>query len=350
MSEYSAKPRVAVVQAAPVWLDLDGTIDKTVALIEEAGRGGANLIAFPECWVPGYPEFLYTETNTIWPGMYLKRYYENSLELDSSQMRRVQRAAQESGVAVVLGLSERSGGSLYISQAVIGADGTLQGLRRKFRPTHAERTLFGEGDGSDFRTFDLGIGRVGALSCWEHLQPLIKYTMNALGEQIHVASWPAVTKPYHYPFSGAAFETINNMYAMENQCFVLCSTLIFDEAARDNIADTDAKRDIVFPGGGVSRIYGPSGIELATPLAPDQEGLLYADLDLSDIIAAKNTIDQVGHYSRPGIFSLNVNQASPRPVTFTNTDQLSHGRQFPWPLEDEETLLNLDARFAEGQR
>ncbi|MFF2840540.1 carbon-nitrogen hydrolase family protein [Paenarthrobacter sp. NPDC057981] len=335
MVSYFTKTRVAVVQAAPIWLDADATVDKTIRLMGEAGREGAKLIGFPESWIPGYPHFLWTETNSEWPSRFVKRYYENSLEISSPQIRRIQQAAMDHEVSVVLGLSERNAGSLYISQVVIDETGRIQGLRRKFKPTHAERGLFGEGDGSDILTFDLpGVGRVGALSCWEHMQPLLKYTMNGLGEQIHVASWPAVTQPYYQPFTAEAYETINRMYAMENQCFVLCSTAIFDHAGSTLMADTDAKRQLAHLHGGTSRIYGPDGTELATPLAPSEEGVLYADIDLSDILTAKNVIDQVGHYSRPSIFRLHVDKSSPKSFEFSGTQGPRDSLDLPVQLGD----------------
>ena len=316
MLDYNRIAKVAAVQAAPVWLNLKQTVEKTVTFIEQAAQGGADLIAFPEAWLPGYPHFIWTETNSEWPAKFFPRFYENSVEIDGPELTQIRRACRQHNITAVVGISERKAGSLYISQAIINAEGELLAVRRKFKPTHAERTIFGEGDGSDFRTFDFPFGRVGALSCWEHMQPLIKYTMNSLGEQIHVASWPAVTQPYVETFGTLAFETINRMYAMENQCFVILSSHLLDTAGQELMADTDHKKTLLHLGGGTTRIYGPDGSELATPLPEDEEGLLFAELNLQQILYAKNGCDQLGHYSRPGIFSLHVDNTSPRQVQF----------------------------------
>ena len=166
--------KVAVVQAAPVWLDLDATVEKTIALIEEAAAMGAKLIAFPETFVPGYPWNIWMGTPAWSIGRgFVQRYFDNSLAYDSPQADLLRRAAQRSNITVVLGLSERDGGSLYIAQWLIGPDGDTIARRRKLKPTHVERTVFGEGDGSDLAVFDRpDVGRLGALCCWEHLQPL----------------------------------------------------------------------------------------------------------------------------------------------------------------------------------
>ncbi|GAB7533665.1 hypothetical protein PS3A_60810 [Pseudomonas sp. 3A(2025)] len=145
--------KVACVQAAPVFLDLDATVDKTIALIKQAAAEGAGLIAFPETWIPGYPWFLWLDA-PAWNMPLVYRYHQNSLVLDSPQARRISEAAREAGIYVVLGHSERSKGSLYIGQWIIDDKGETVGVRRKLKATHVERTLFGESDGSSLRTFD----------------------------------------------------------------------------------------------------------------------------------------------------------------------------------------------------
>ena len=157
------KYKVAAVQAAPVYLDLDATIDKTIAYIHEAAAAGARLIAFPETWLPGYPWYIWLGTPAWAIGKgFVQRYFDNSLAYDSAEAQRIRDAARQSGITVVLGLSERSGGSLYIAQWLIGNDGETIAKRRKLKPTHVERTVFGEGDGSDLAVHDLDIGRLGA--------------------------------------------------------------------------------------------------------------------------------------------------------------------------------------------
>ena len=182
---------MAAVQASPIFLDLDLCIEKAVGLIDEAGANGARLVAFPETYIPGYPIW-------IWLGApawgiargFVSRYFDNSLDYESEAADRLRAAAKRNNIYVVMGLSERDGGSLYIAQWIIGPKGDTIARRRKLKPTHAERTVFGEGDGSHLAVHALEIGRVGALCCWEHLQPLSKYAMYAQNEQVHVAAWP----------------------------------------------------------------------------------------------------------------------------------------------------------------
>jgi nitrilase len=182
--------RVAAVQAESRVLDLAAGVDKVVALIGEAAAGGAQLVAFPETFLPGYPWWIWLDSPAA--GMqFVPRYMANSMTREAAEMDRIQQAAAEYGTHVVLGFSERAGGSLYIAQATISDTGELIGVRRKLKPTHVERTVFGEGDGSDLQVHDTSLGRVGALNCWEHLQPLTKYAMYSQGEEIHVASWPS---------------------------------------------------------------------------------------------------------------------------------------------------------------
>jgi nitrilase len=162
------KYKVAVVQAAPVWLDLDATVEKTIGLIEEAAGKGAKLIAFPEAFIPGYPWYIWMGAPAWAIGRgFVQRYFDNSLSYDSPQAETLRRAVKAAGITAVLGLSERSGGSLYLAQWLIGPDGDTIAKRRKLRPTHAERTVYGDGDGSDLTVHARpDIGRLGALCCW----------------------------------------------------------------------------------------------------------------------------------------------------------------------------------------
>jgi nitrilase len=305
MSDYSKRFRAAVVQAEPVWNDLSGGIDKTIALATEAAGRGADIIAFPEVWIPGYPWFLWLDS-VAWQSGFVLPYARNSLVPGSPEFARIEGAARELGIAISLGFSEQDHGSLYIAQAFIDRDGVTRSVRRKLKPTHVERTLFGEGDGSDIHVLDTEFGRLGALNCWEHLQPLAKYAMFAQGEQLHVAAWPSFSI-----FEGAVFALgpeVNvgaaRQYAVEGQTFVLSPTGMVGEAGQKLVADTEQKRQFLALGGGYARIFAPDGRELAEPIPPTEEGLLYADIDYAAILAAKNAADPVGHYSRPDVFRL----------------------------------------------
>ncbi|MBY3985663.1 carbon-nitrogen hydrolase family protein [Rhodococcus fascians] len=305
MSDYTKKFRAAVVQAEPVWNDVDGGIDKTAELALQAAAAGADIIAFPEVWIPGYPWFLWLDS-VAWQSQFVVPYVNNSIEVGSSQFARLEDAARTAGIAMSLGFSERENGSLYVSQAFIDKHGVTRTVRRKLKPTHVERTMFGEGDGSDIQVIDTDLGRVGALNCWEHLQPLAKYAMFSQGEQLHVAAWPSFSI-----FEGAVNALgpeVNvgaaRQYAVEGQTFVLSPTGLVGAAAQALVADTEMKKQFLALGGGHARIFGPDGRDLAEPLAPTEEGILYADIDYSAILAAKNAADPVGHYSRPDVFRL----------------------------------------------
>lgn len=318
MVEYTNRIRAAAVQAQPVWFNGEATADKTVSLIREAARNGSNLIAFPEVYIPGYPYHIWLDSPFAGMAKFAVRYHENSVSMDGPLAQRIIDAARDNNIAVVVGISERDGGSLYMSQLVIGADGRLISRRRKLKPTHVERTVYGEGDGSDISVYDLPFARVGALNCWEHFQPLTKYAMWSMHEQIHVASWPGMSlyQPEVHAFGTDAQLTATRMYAMEGQTFVLCSTQVVTREAQDFFCENDMQRKLLGYGGGFARIIGPDGTDLAPPLAEDEEGILYADIDLSAIILAKQAADPVGHYSRPDVLSLNFN---PSPTPRINT-------------------------------
>lgn len=305
------KYKVACVQAAPVWLDLDGTVEKTIKHIEEAAKSGAKLIAFPETWIPGYPFQIWLGTPAWQIGRgFVQRYFDNSLSYDSPEAARISAAAKKNKITVVLGLSERDGGSLYIAQWLIGPDGETIAKRRKLRPTHAERTVFGEGDGSHIAVHDRAdVGRLGALCCWEHLQPLTKFAMYSQNEQVHVAAWPSFS--LYEPFAHALGWQVNNaaskIYAVEGSCFVVAPCAVVSKAMIEEICDLPDKRDLLHVGGGHAAIYGPDGSSLVQKLPEDQEGILYADIDLGMIGVAKNAADPAGHYSRPDVTRLLFN-------------------------------------------
>lgn len=326
------KYRVAAVQAAPEWLDLEASIDKCIRLIDEAASQGASIIAFPEAFVPGYPWYVWlgTPASAIGQG-FVNRYFDNSLAYDSPEAARLQAAVRKAGIVVSLGISERDGGSLYLGQWLIGADGETISTRRKLRPTHVERTVYGDGDGSDLKVQEVpGLGRVGALCCWEHLQPLSKYAMYAQNEQLHVAAWPSFS--LYSPFAHALGAEVNNaasrIYAVEGSCFVLAPCATVSQAMIEELCDSPEKHALLQAGGGHAGIFGPDGRDLAERLAPDAEGILYADIDLSAIVTAKNAADPAGHYARPDATRLLINKRPSRPVEYITqpSDALEEAR------------------------
>jgi aliphatic nitrilase len=297
--------KVAAVQAAPVFLDLDATIDKSIALIEGAARAGASLIGFPETFLPGYPWQIWLDA-PAWSLQFTQRYFDNSLQYGTPEADRIATAARDNNITVMMGLSERDGGSLYIAQWLIDNAGQTVATRRKLKPTHVERTVFGEGDGSDLSVHDTALGRVGGLCCWEHLQPLSKYAMYSQNEQVHVGAWPSFSL-----YTGAAYAlgpevntSLSQVYAVEGSAFVVAPCATVSPEMVELLCTDDAKRAMLTAGGGHARIYAPDGQMIAEPLPHDQEGILYADIDLGMISIAKAAADPAGHYSRPDVTRL----------------------------------------------
>jgi len=303
------KLRVAVVQAAPVFLSLDGTVDKTIALMKEAAAQGARLIAFPEAWIPGYPWWIWL--NSPAAGMrFVQRYYDNSLVAGSEEFLRLAQAARDLGIWLAVGFSERAGGSLYLAQALFDDQGRLVKTRRKLKPTHVERTVFGEGDGADLAVMDTAIGSIGMLCCWEHLQPLTKYAMYAQNEQIHIAAWPSFSlyRGASYTLGAELNNAASQLYAAEGQCYVLAPCATVSREMHELLCTDDTQRQLLLQGGGFARIYGPDGAPLADALAENEEGLIYAEIDLGMISLAKSAADPAGHYARPDVTRLLLNK------------------------------------------
>ncbi|KAF9891210.1 hypothetical protein FE257_004774 [Aspergillus nanangensis] len=299
--------RVAAVQAEPEWLDLAASVSKTVHLMEQARQENADLIAFPECWIPGYPAWIWTRPVDF---ALATRYIQNSLTYNSPEMATLCAAAAKNKINVVLGFSENDHGSLYIAQCLITTDGELKIPRRKIKPTHMERTIFGDCSGNSLRNVtDTNIGRVGALSCWEHINPLLKYHTLHQREDIHVSGWP----PTHehpggknlWSISAEGTRNLSRTYAIESSAFVMHSTSVISQKGID-LMETASGVIMGTPGGGRTAIYGPDGRQLTEDMPETEEGIVYADVDQERILEAKCFADACGHYSRPDLLWLGV--------------------------------------------
>lgn len=340
--------KVAAVQAAPIFLNLDGTVEKAVDLIGQAGAQGVRLIAFPETWIPGYPWWIWLGA-PAWGMQFIGRYNQNAIVSSSEQDERLAEAARRNGIHVVMGAAEKVGGSLYMAQWHYGPDGTTVARRRKLKPTHVERTVFGEGDGSDLLVSDTDLGRIGALCCWEHLQPLTKYAMYSQGEQVHVASWPSFSlyNDVAYALGPELNSAASQMYAAEGQCFVLAACATVSDDMVELLCDTPERKALLKPGGGHARIFGPDGSSLAEPLPENEEGLLIAEIDLDFIAYAKSAADPVGHYSRPDVTRLMFN-SRPSPVVMSFPEGMALAAEDEVESKEDEAERPGDERLKQG--
>lgn len=306
MSDKLARFTAAAVQAAPVFLDRDATIEKACELIAQAAGGGADLIVFPETWVPGYP-FWHASPN-IFSGDTFAQLWKNSVEVPSPSTARLGEAARAAQAYVVIGINERdtvSRGTLFNTLLYIGPTGEVVYRHRKLMPTFTERTIWGMGDGSDLTLLDTPLGRIGGLICWEHEMTLAKYALYAQGEQVHCATWPAFSSQNHHIDFGM------RQYAFEGACFVVSSCGIVTPGSIPAALDgghADAN--------GGSAIVGPNGEYLAGPVY-DIEETLFAEIDLEAAIREKHSRDIAGHYSRPDILQLVVHAQRKPIATFT---------------------------------
>jgi nitrilase len=311
MGDEFARYTVAAVQAAPVFLDRDATIDKACHLIDEAGSGGAKVIVFPETWVPTYP-FWDTQRASAWLEL-----FKNSVEVPSDATERLSEAARKAEAYVVIGINERDAltrGSLYNSLLYFGPDGALLGVHRKLMPSVGERLVWGMGDGSGLHVFDTPLGRLGGLICWEHEMTLVKYAMYARGEQVHASVWPA------WAFQRDHIQFGTRQYAYEGKCFVIvsCGLLDAEVVPEDWRAWRGGPTRQIGDGG--SAIIGPNGDYLAGPVY-EHETIVYADIDLAQVALAKRGLDVAGHYARPDIVQLLFDPTPKEPMISVVDDE-----------------------------
>lgn len=309
--------RVAVVQAAPVLFEKKATVDKAIALTREAAATGAKIVLFPESFVPCYPRgmsFGAKVGRRLMEGRRdFRRYYENSMSDDGPEAERLAAVAAETGVYLIMGVTEREGTSLYCSQFFWGPDGRYLGKHRKLKPTGSERLIWSEGDGSTLPAVETPYGKMGTLICWENYMPLLRATMYAKGISLYLA--PTADSRDHWQC------TIQHI-ALEGRCFVLaCNQYVTKDMVPSDLAtydDLETEPDLMCRGG--SAIISPLGEYLAGPLW-GEEGILTADLDLGQILEARYDFDPVGHYARNDVFTLIVDERPQRGVEFMDRDE-----------------------------
>ncbi len=299
------KARVAIIQAAPVWMDLEASISKLAPLVEAATKKGAKLVVLGETWLPGYPAWLdYCPGAALWDHAPTKEVFarlrQNSVAVPGAETRLLGQLAADLKLTLIIGVNEKvesgpGNGTLFNALLTFTDDGKLVNHHRKLVPTYTERIVWGQGDGSGLKSKPTPLGRVGGLICWEHWMPMARQTLHLAGEHIHVAIWPTVHEMH---------QLASRHYAFEGRCFVLAAGLIMrakdlpDELRPVRRLNRD-RQAFVLRGG--SAIIGPDGRYVVKPVF-DRETTVSAELDLTAIDREKMTLDVSGHYDRPDLF------------------------------------------------
>jgi nitrilase len=302
---HSGIVRAAAVQISPVLFSRDGTTEKVLQAIAKAAQAGAQLVVFPETLIPYYPYFSFVQPPVLM-GKEHMLLYEQAVTVPSPITDAVSQAARSHSIVVVLGINERDGGSLYNSQLIFDADGTLLLKRRKITPTYHERMVWGQGDGAGLKVLDTAVGRLGALACWEHYNPLARFALMAQQEQIHCSQFPG--SMVGQIFTEQIEVTIRH-HALEAGCFVVNATSWLSPEQVSQILPDEAlhqKLHKVLSGGCYTTIINPEGTPLIQPIT-DGEGMAIADLDFALITKRKRMMDSVGHYARPDLLQLQLN-------------------------------------------
>jgi nitrilase len=301
----SKRVRVAIAQSAPVYLDKRASLAKALDLVQQAAKRDAQLVAFGETWLPGYPAWLdVCPGAALWDNTFAKEVFaklrNNSITVPGEEVNALSEAARDLKIAIVMGASERvdagpGNGTLYNSLLTISEGGQLRNHHRKLVPTYTERLVWGNGDGRGLEAVSTSAGRIGGLICWEHWMPLARMAMHNSGEHIHVAAWPTVHELH---------QLASRHYAFEGRCFVMTVGLMMPaadvprELPRGVPLSSDDEQWIERGG---SAIIGPDSHYIVEPVF-NREELIVADLDFKEIDREAMALDVSGHYARPDLF------------------------------------------------
>jgi len=319
MPDAFPKVKVAAVQAAPVFLDRERTLDKALSLIREAARNGAGLIAFPEVFIAGYPYWNRLE-NVFKTTAFFIELLKHSVSVPGPVSDRLCAAAKKAGAYLVMGINERPGntlGTLYNTNLVIGPEGNLLLKHRKLMPTYAEKLVWGFGDGSSLRVLDTPIGKLGTLICGENANPLARFALIAQGEEIHVSNYPSMpVEDYGGYRIGEDIQLRGATHAFEGKVFHVVVSSVIDATTVEKLGDTPEKRRILSGAqSGFTGVFAPGGKLMSDTVPPGQEGIVYADCDIEAIIGPKLRHDLAGQYNRFDVLSLRLNRTPLGPIT-----------------------------------
>jgi len=312
--------KIAIIQEAPVFLDKNKTINKAIALVKDAATNGANLVVFPEAFIPGYPAWIWR----LKPGgdwdiseALFTRLLENSVNIENGDLDLLCQAASEHKVTIVCGINERgshpSQSTIYNTAITISTDGEIINHHRKLMPTNPERMVWGFGDASGLKVVDAPSGRIGTLLCWENYMPLARYALYAQGVEIYIAPT--------YDSGDGWIGTLQHI-AREGRCWVIgCGVVLQNEDIPADFPEKDSlypeSEDWINPGDSI--VIAPRGEIVAGPLH-QEKGILYAQIDTSLVGTAKRDFDVSGHYSRPDIFTLQVNSQKQSSIDIKSND------------------------------
>jgi len=317
------KFKAAAIQTSPVFLNVEKTIDKAISFVKEATENGANLVAFPEVFVAGYPYWNWIMT-PIQGSKWYEELYKSAVKVDDAVMQPLYQAAKNHNCHIVIGINERgdSYGEIYNTNLIIDNQGKLIGKHRKLVPTWAEKLTWTSGDGSSLKVYHTEIGPIGTLACGENTNTLARFTLLAQGELIHIANYISLpVAPPDYDMA-EAIKIRAAAHSFEGKLFTIvsCSTISKEimDALRPDVPNVDellTRKNSAFSG-----IIGPNGAVVGQPLI-DDEGIVYADINLEKCIQPKQMHDILGHYNRFDIFDLRVNTAPTKNITFIDNHE-----------------------------
>ena len=298
--------KIAAAQLTPVFLNKEKTIEKACEAISEAGKNGAELIVFPEAFISGYPDWVWLIPNSkgaVLNDLYV-RLVENAVSVPDNSTDKLCKSAKAAGINVVMGMNERntdkSGASLYNSILFISNEGKIAGIHRKLMPTGGERLIWAQGNGTSLRAYDTSAGRIAGLICWENFMPLARTAIYETGAQILAA--PTWDKSPNWLQSMQHISREGGLFVVST-----CMAIKIDDIPDDFEFKKLYAEGIEWINPGNSCIVDPKGQYLAGPLK-EKQGILYADLNMNDIIEAKRMFDVAGHYSRPDVFNFSINK------------------------------------------